>query len=181
MQPQPQHLVLFGFAAAAAIYDFRTGLIPNRLVSAGLATVLTVQLGFAAAMGGSRGFGAAFMVSAFGLLICALIPLALYMCRGLGGGDVKLLALCGAGLGPVLGLEAELYAFGLGSLYALGRAAYDGTIFSALRGSAALLTNPLLPKRLQQAVAPSALQPLRFGPAIAVGVVAALALHGRFL
>jgi prepilin peptidase CpaA len=179
MQLQVQHIVVCGFAAAAAIYDVRTGSIPNRLVLVGLATVVCAELIAGAVNRSMPALTAMLTVSGFGFVICGLIPLVIWMCRGIGGGDVKLLALCGAGLGPVIGLEAELYAFGVGAMYALGLAAYKGTLFNALRGSAALLINPLFPRRFKQDVAPSALQSLRFAPAIAIGVVAALALHGR--
>jgi prepilin peptidase CpaA len=173
----PQWLVCT-FAAAAAVYDYRTGLIPNRLIALGLVTIVIARAAIAAALSGSNGLTTSLLVCLLGLLACGLIPLAIYLCRGLGGGDVKLFAMCGAGLGPIVGLEAELYAFGLGALFALSRAAYEGALFGTLMGSASLLTNPLLPKRLQRAVAPSAQRQIRFGPAIAAGVVAALALHG---
>lgn len=179
MPVQPHHLVVLGFAIAAAIHDRRTGLIPNRLVLWGLGAALVTVCATAAARSGWPGLTSALTVSGFGLLACGLPPLALYLCKGLGGGDVKLLAMCGAGLGPVAGLQAELYAFTLGALFALARAAYDGTLFQTLLGSASLLTNSLLPKRYQRVIAPSALRELRFGPAIAVGVAAALLQHWR--
>jgi prepilin peptidase CpaA len=178
MHLPPQHAVVLAWAIAAAIADYRTGTIPNRLLISGAAAVLCVGVATAAADGGWPGLGARLLSLAFGLLACGAVPLALYLCGALGGGDVKLLALCGAGLGPVIGMQAELYAFTLGALLALGRAAYEGTLLEALTGSAALITNPLLPKKLRKPVAAGALRELRFGPAIAAGVGATLALHG---
>jgi prepilin peptidase CpaA len=177
MHVQPQHLLVIGFATAAAVYDHRTGLIPNRMVAVGLLLVLVLQLLLGAADGGLAGAGTALLASTLGLLACGLIPLAIYLWGGLGGGDVKLLAMCGAGLGPVIGLEAELYAFGLGALFALARASCDGALWQTLMGSATLLTNRVVSKRLQRPVAASASTPIRFGPAIAASTALAVALH----
>jgi prepilin peptidase CpaA len=170
-------LLVIAIAALGAICDQRTGLIPNRLTISGLAVLLLSQLAFGALSRGASGVWMALVVSVLGLLACALIPLAIFLSRGMGGGDVKLLAVCGVGLGPVLGLEAQLYAFGLGALYALALAAYDGVLLQTLSGSTALLTNPLLPARLKRPVAASASMPIRFGPAIGVGVAVAVAMH----
>lgn len=178
MHVQPQHVVVLLCAGAGAIHDLRTGLIPNRLLACGASAMLVVSLAVAAAASGWPGVGARMLGLTFGLLACGAVPLALFLLRALGGGDVKLLAICGAGLGPLLGMEAQLYAFTLGALFALGRAAYEGTLFEALSGSAALLTNPWLPKKLKKPVSTGALRELRFGPAIAAGVGVALWLHG---
>jgi Flp pilus assembly protein protease CpaA len=169
MHVQPQHLLVIGFATAAAVYDHRTGLIPNRMVAVGLMLVLILQLLLGAADGGLAGAGTALLASGLGLLACGLIPLAIYLWGGLGGGDVKLLAM--------IGLEAELYAFGLGALFALARASCDGALWQTLMGSATLLTNRVVSKRLQRPVAASASTPIRFGPAIAASTALAVALH----
>lgn len=170
-------LLVVMLTLVAAVWDLRTGLIPNRLVASGLAILLVAHVGLVIASEGSSGIGTALWVSGMGLLACGLIPLALYFTRGIGGGDVKLLATCGVGLGPIVGLEAELYAFGAGAMFAFGRAAYDGTLWQTLMGSATMLTNPVLPTRMRRTVAPSASAPVRFGPAICFGVVAAVVLH----
>lgn len=178
MHVQPQHAVVLACAIAGAVHDWRTGFIPNRLLAWGSALTLCVSVATAAAVGGWHAVGTRLLSIVFGLLVCGAVPLGLYLCRALGGGDVKLLALCGAGLGPVIGLEAELYAFTLGALLALGRSTYEGTLLEALVGSAALITNPLLSKKLRKPVSAGALRELRFGPAIAAGVAVALALRG---
>jgi prepilin peptidase CpaA len=178
MSLQPQHAVTLVCAASAAILDYRSGSIPNRLILGGLGATLIAVAATGAAVSGWSGAGVRLAIAALGLLVCAAVPFALFLVRAMGGGDVKLLALCGAGLGPLLGMEAELYAFTLGALFGLARCAYDGTLIEVLSGSALLITNPILPKRMRKQVAPSALRKLRFGPAVAAGVVAALALHG---
>jgi prepilin peptidase CpaA len=180
MDLQSQHWLALGvivIASLAAVSDLKTGLIPNRLVAAGLVFVLGLRA--LQALSDTRPGQLALQLGLFalGLLISVLIPLALYVCRALGAGDVKLMAVCGAGLGPVAGLEAQLYAFGFGALYALGHAAYGGVLWQTLRGSAVLLTNPVIPRRLRKPVPAPAQRPMPFGPAICLGVIAAVFLN----
>ena len=170
-------LSVIAVALLAAVSDFRTGLIPNRLVAVGFGVSLALHV--LSALLDSRPQQLWFELVLFGLgsLIAGLIPLALYICRALGAGDVKLMAMCGAGLGPVAGLEAELYAFGFGALYAIGAAAYGGVLWQTLRGSAVLLTNPVVPRRLRKPVPAPAQRVLPLGPAICAGVVTAAISH----
>ncbi|MET0387041.1 MAG: A24 family peptidase [Polyangiales bacterium] len=174
-----QHWLTLGavaIAALAAISDYRTGLIPNRLVGFGFLALFVLRVA-AALLGDPSQLATSLGLLGLGMLISALIPLTLYICRALGAGDVKLMAVCGAGLGPVAGLEAEFYAFGFGALYALAHSAYSGVLLATLRGSALLLTNPLIPRRLRKPVPVVAQKPMRFGPAICAGVIAAAFLH----
>lgn len=173
MHLHPQQWLALGvvvIAGIAAISDYRTGLIPNWLVGAGFVLVLGLRT-----TQGSLGTHLALF--GLGTLIAGAIPLAMYVCRGLGAGDVKLMAMCGAGLGPVAGLEAQLYAFGFGAMYALGLAAYGGELWQTLRGSAVLITNPFIPRRLRKQVPVPAQRTIRFGPAICAGVIAAVFLN----
>jgi prepilin peptidase CpaA len=57
--------------------------------------------------------------SLFGLLVCGLLMLACFVLFKIGGGDVKLMAMLGAFLGPERGLEALLWTFVLGAAGAL--------------------------------------------------------------
>jgi prepilin peptidase CpaA len=166
--------------ALAAAWDLRTGLIPNRLLLAGAlvcvpASLLPV-LAREGALGGLRQLGAALL----GLALVSLGPLLLYRSGGLGGGDLKLLALLGAVLGPAHGLEAELYAFVIAGLYAPVRLLWDGTLRHSLATSLHYVraffsrggTASALP-------AASQLTSLRFGPAIFLGtLLVALGAHG---
>ncbi len=54
-----------------------------------------------------------------GLLLCGLLMLACFVLFRIGGGDVKLMAMVGAFLGPERGLEALLWTFVLGAAGAL--------------------------------------------------------------
>ena len=54
-----------------------------------------------------------------GLLACGLLMLVCYVFLHVGGGDVKLLAMMGAFLGPERGIEAMLWTFVLGACAAI--------------------------------------------------------------
>jgi prepilin peptidase CpaA len=169
-------LFTLGFAllltAVAALCDLRTGLIPNRLVLIGGAIGLGLAWLAAAARGGWTALPSAVGLSALGLVLCALVPLLLYRTGGIGGGDVKLLAVVGAVLGPQLGLEAELYAFALTIVYAPARLIWEGKLLSSMKLVGQLAVSPLLPKaKRKPAIEPTALTSFRFGPAIFIGTL----------
>jgi prepilin peptidase CpaA len=172
------------FVALAAVWDLRMGHIPNRLTLLGLlaggllhvATLcwFTRPAGepFRAAL-----LGTALAQVALGVLACGLVPYLLFLRQGMGGGDVKLLAAVGAFLGPVAGLEVELYSFLAMALFAPARLAYDGRLLRTLGNSAALLANPFLPKDRRRTLSPELLSSLKFGPAVFVGMVALILIR----
>lgn len=86
-------IFLWLFAAAAAYWDLRYRMIPNRLILLALAGGLAVNagLGWHALCGGMVGFCAGLMI---------LLPA--FMLRMVGGGDVKSLAVIGLLTGPRL-------------------------------------------------------------------------------
>ena len=170
-------LVVIVIAAIAAVMDLRTGLIPNRLTAVGLLLLLGLQVVLVTLADGPASVPYALLGSLLGAAACGLVPLLIYLARGLGGGDLKLLAVCGVGLGPGLGLEAQLYAFALGSLFVVGRSAFDGSLWATLRSTTALLANGMVPARLRREVAPSAMTPVRFAPWILAGVATAVAAN----
>lgn len=151
--------------AVGAIWDARTGRIPNRLTLpvAVLAVVLHAALG-----GFARG-----VESAVGLVVAGLAPWVLARVsrgRAIGGGDVKLFAALGALEGPLAGLEIELSACVLLGVFAMVRLAFDGKLTRVLASALRLLVNPLLPARHRRPVAPEALTEMRMGPAIFAAV-----------
>jgi prepilin peptidase CpaA len=60
-----------------------------------------------------------FSESLFGLLACGFVLLVCYVLFKVGGGDVKLMAMLGAFLGPQRGTEALLWTFVLGGCLGL--------------------------------------------------------------
>jgi prepilin peptidase CpaA len=162
---------------AAAIWDLRTGLIPNRLVGAGAAATIVLTLAIAVPRG-FTGVGGALVSMLAGLVLVSIIPMLLYRLDGIGGGDVKLLAVVGAALGPYLGIEAELYAFMFVVLYAPARLLYEGRLIRTLRASGLLLVRPLVPRhRRPQPAKPEELTAFRFGPAIFAGTLAVVVMR----
>jgi prepilin peptidase CpaA len=96
---------------AACVWDVRTQRIPNVLtLSAAAAAIL-----FHAATAGVFGVG----ITVTGWLVGALLFFPLFAVRGMGAGDVKLLAAFGAWLGPRDVLYVAAAAAILGALFAV--------------------------------------------------------------
>lgn len=76
---------------------------------------ILLGLGTNTLAGGREGFED----SLLGLLICGGVVLLIFLFGGTGGGDVKLIAMLGAGLGRYDGIEAMLWTFVLGAIAAL--------------------------------------------------------------
>ena len=105
-------LLLFGavvvFTAIAAYTDLRTGLIPNRLLLAGF--ILALPLHTAAHFLVLRASGepaSEVLLRALGYYgagvgVCGLVPYLLFRYGAMGGGDVKLLAMVGGFVGPIV-------------------------------------------------------------------------------
>jgi prepilin peptidase CpaA len=164
-------------AAIAALIDYRTGHIPNWLTLGALASGVVLQVSQGALSSGWQGAGAGLVTSLAGILVCSIVPLIMYRVAGMGGGDLKLLAAIGALCGPSIGLQAQLYSFIAVLLYAPARMAYQGKLLRTLKTSLVLLVNPLLPKARRSVVPPELMTSLRFGPAVAAGVVATALAH----
>lgn len=156
--------------AIAAWTDWRKGEIPNWLTfgSFGLALVAHAVVGYLA--GGPKTAGAEALRSFVGAVACSLVPLLLYKLGGLLGGDLKLLIALGALLGPMLGIEAELYGFVAAAVYAPARLAYEGKLMRTLGNTAALVANPVLPKGKRRELAPEMMTWMRLGPSLFVGM-----------
>jgi prepilin peptidase CpaA len=164
-----------GVALTGAYTDARTGHIPNPLTLGSLAIAPLLWFGAVAATEHSLFAGLhAAGLSAVGGLVCALGPAFFFWRGGMGGGDVKLLAALGALLGPTLGLNAEMLAFGVALLWVPGRLAWEGELFSSVAGALRVaFVNPFLPRARRHATPASLVAHVRLGPAIFVGTLVA--------
>jgi prepilin peptidase CpaA len=113
-----------------------------------------------------------------GVLLCSIAPGLMYWKGAMGGGDLKLFAALGALCQPLLGIEAEMYSFVAAAVLAPARLAYDGQLGRVLGNSLALLTNPLRARERRREVPPEMMSWFRLGPAIFLGMIATLAVHG---
>jgi prepilin peptidase CpaA len=102
---------LAAVALTAGIWDLRTRRIPNWLVLTGL------LLGFL--LNGFLFYGQGVLRAAGGMGLALLIYLPMYMLRGMGGGDVKLMAALGAIAGWRLWLVIFIVSAILGGVMAV--------------------------------------------------------------
>lgn len=119
-------------SVAACVLDVRTRRIPNVLTfGSALAGVAFHTL--------SSGGGGA-LTSAGGWLTGTLLFLPFFALRGMGGGDVKLLAALGAWLGPQETLWLAAYSALAGGVIGAGVALARGYLGTALRNVLAMIT-----------------------------------------
>ncbi len=90
--PSLFRVFLIAFVLAAAIYDIRYRRIPNWLNLSGLVLGFGLNVLFFHMRGA--------VTASEGLLFAAAVYLPMYMLRGMGAGDVKLMAAVGALVGP---------------------------------------------------------------------------------
>jgi prepilin peptidase CpaA len=112
--------LLLSLVAIATVTDIRSRRIPNYLVYPGLAVALAINLATTwfseermqelRPLVGWIGWQDCLT----GLAVCGLFMLVCFVFFGIGGGDVKLLAMIGAFLGLHQGLETLLWTFTLG-------------------------------------------------------------------
>lgn len=96
------------FLSAAVVYDWRDFRIPNQLT--GGAAVLTAVICF------SKGLGAGDMI--IGMLLPFITCIGLFYLRVLGGGDIKVLMVCGIPLGTYI-IRLMILSFLWNGVYAV--------------------------------------------------------------
>jgi len=166
------------FAGVAAIYDWRTGLIPAWLTFP--MVVLGPIIHVVRYLIAKQTMESALQEGGFaigGAALCAVVPLILFRQGAIGGGDVKLMVALGALLEPMVGVEAQMYGFFAGAILAPARLAYEGKLFSTIQNSLMIGANLFLPKTRQRSIESSTLSWFRLGPAVFVGVLLAAYLH----
>jgi prepilin peptidase CpaA len=110
----PRTGVLIALLAAAAAWDAKTGRIPNWLVYGGALYALAYNSFFPLY---PKDIGAVFALEGLGVGLAALLPL--YLLRAMGAGDVKLMAMVGAFLGPRMTVAAVLATLVAGGLLSI--------------------------------------------------------------
>jgi prepilin peptidase CpaA len=153
-------------AGLAALYDWRTGHIPNWLTLGALWLGCVAHSLIGIDQLGARGAAAAALSSLMGLVVAGLVPLLLYRLGAMGGGDVKLLAALGVWCRAAEGIELELYAFVIAALYAGARLAYRGQLLRCLGGAARLLVGRRSAGGSRTAPALGQLHEMRFAPSV---------------
>jgi prepilin peptidase CpaA len=118
------YLTAIAIAVVASATDLRTRRIPNVLTFGTAAAAF----GYHLAGTGIEGLG----WSAGGWLVGALVFLVPFALRGLGGGDLKLLAALGAWIGPADVVWVALYAGVAGGVLAVGVSLRHGYLRQAL-------------------------------------------------
>ncbi len=156
----------------AAISDLRSGHIPNWLSLGALLLGPLVQSALSHRAYPSMNVALLLGTSLLGILFSGLVPFLLWKKNALGGGDLKLLLAMGALLGPMLGLQLQLYAFLIALLVAPAQLAYRGKLLATLKNTGAMVLNPLRPASRRVQLPAAALSEFRFGPAIFLAAVA---------
>jgi prepilin peptidase CpaA len=173
--------VCLAIVALAAIWDVASRTIPNILSLGGivLGIALHAALGYT-----DNGFHGAFRgigTSLAGLAMCGILPLISFARKEMGGGDVKIFGAIGALCGPILGFNAEAWAFFV--LITVGfpvRIIRSGALLPSLKNAYATVANVFRPIEARAEIHTVRLPRMIMGPSIFAGLCVAFALHGVF-
>jgi prepilin peptidase CpaA len=156
--------------------------ISNRLVLAGVCiglvcnTALPEGFGFADSLPGALGFRSALA----GLGVGFILMLPLYLLRAMGAGDVKLMAMVGAFLGPQAMFSVVLATFIAGGVLILAQTARTGTLGQLLSNLRTLLLSSFFKLTMREAPVLDAVQTsagrMPYALAIAMGTAIYIAL-----
>jgi len=167
--PPAPSVAVIAVALAAVICDLKTRRIPNVLTLGGGLVAFALH----SAMGGWSGL----LLAVAGWAVGLALFFPLFLLRGMGAGDVKLLAAIGALLGPWGALWTALYGAVAGGLMALAVSLARGYTMTAFRNLRYLLwswflggVRPVEGVTLDSSVSPR----LPYAVPIAAGVMATL-------
>jgi len=151
-----------GVAAAAAVYDWRRGEIPNWLT---LPPVVLAPCVYGLAFGIEHALHS--LAAAF---LGGLVPYVLFRWGAMGGGDVKLFGALGAitGFDLLIGVEIQLAALLVALIAASGALAWKGRLLGTIANALAVGLGPLLPLRWRRTRCVELSTPIRMGGSIFV-------------
>ena len=171
--PIEQYLdvVLLLLVSIAAVNDLATRRIPNRLLLCGLACAFGMRLlssdplsSLLAALGG------------IGVGLAVFLPF--YLARGMAAGDVKMMAVVGAFIGPEQAFEVAVLSWCAGGVMGLLLVLLSGRLRQVLGNVKGILCSIWTPSAgLTVPVAQASVGSMPYGLAIAVGTVAILVRH----
>lgn len=130
--PTVLQLVLVATALAAALYDLRIRRIPNWINCSGVLLGLSLNAYFAGWSGAGTALG--------GLLAALCIYIPLYALKGMGAGDVKLMAAIGAIAGPGNWLHIFIVTALLGGVASVALVFWRGRIHQTMLNISIILT-----------------------------------------
>jgi prepilin peptidase CpaA len=165
------HVVVLVMVGVAAVIDVRTRRIPNLLTFGGAAAALAYHTWAAGPSG--------LLTAVEGWAAGVALFLPMFLLRGLGAGDVKLLGAVGAWLGPIAALWCGAYSVFAGGVMALVVGALHGYLGRAFRNLWGLVgfwraagVQPMPGLTVADAPGPR----LAYGAAIALGTAALVLL-----
>jgi prepilin peptidase CpaA len=168
---QYREVSLLLLVSIAAVNDLMTRRIPNRLLLAGLAVAVGLDLM-------SADPGDALQAALGGDVTGLAVFLPFYAVRGMAAGDVKMLAVVGAFSGAQETLQIAVLTWCTGGVMALAVVLLRGRLLLAIGNVGRMLGGLLLPSGM--VAAPSMQQSagsIPYGVAIAIGTVAVLVRH----
>lgn len=161
--------VVLGIALAiSAVTDVRVQLIYNVVTVPALVICLALR-GLLAGFRGENGL----LLGLVGFGIAGLIFLVMYWLGGMGGGDLKLMAVVGAALGFPTALYAVVFTALVGGLQAILMLLWEGSFVETFANIGKKLGHALRIKRIDGDPPPPKYIP--YGVAIAIGSIWAVA------
>jgi prepilin peptidase CpaA len=174
MTPTLSHVIVIVLTGIAAVFDWRTGRVPNWLTMP-LMGIMPVVWYL------THGWTGVVM-SGFGLFACGVVPLMAYRMGGMFGADVKIFASIGATVGPTVGIEAQFFSMAMASLYSLVLLAWRGKLLAGFANLFFQVFNRLLPKKWRRKPNKELREAVRVGPYIFAGtLVSVLMRHPTWL
>lgn len=173
----PIEVILICMVAQAAVTDLALRKIPNVLVLSGLLLALMLHM-----LGGLH--WAPLMQWVAGGVAGLFLFLPLYLLRGMAAGDVKLMAMVGSFVGPLMALKVAALATLIGGLMGLLMLLFNGRWRDGWR-NVATICKPLLLRSLGMPLQAVPLAPgasvggIPYGLAIALATMAVVALAHR--